>query len=199
MSRAHVAALVGAALAIATAATSATDAHAGGLYFSDRGVRPMGRAGAFVAGADDLGAIWYNPAGLADAGTTLLVDFAWLHFSSEYTRQLRIVDADNTVRTFESPTVTGTSPFIPFPTLAGSYNFGEHKEWTIAVGVVAPYTAIASYPITVDGQPSPSRYSLGSFDGSALVLLGGWFAYKPIEQLRIGLGSARSSACSSRA
>ena len=37
---------------------SAFSAHGGGLYFSDRGVRPMGRAGAFVAGADDLGSIW---------------------------------------------------------------------------------------------------------------------------------------------
>ena len=40
------------------------DADAGGFYFSDRGVRPMGRAGAFVAGADDLNATYYNPAGI---------------------------------------------------------------------------------------------------------------------------------------
>ena len=53
-----------------------------GLYFTDRGVRPMGRAGAFVAGADDLGAIWYNPAGIADAGTSILFDASWLQFSS---------------------------------------------------------------------------------------------------------------------
>ena len=63
----------------------AADARAAGLYFSDRGVRPMGRAGAFVAGADDLGAIWYNPAGLADAGTSVLVDFGYLHFTDSYT------------------------------------------------------------------------------------------------------------------
>ena len=190
MSRAHAAGLGAAVLisVLATAATSATDAHAGGLYFSDRGVRPMGRAGAFVAGADDLGAIWYNPAGLADAGTSLLADFSWLRFSSEFTRQLRIVDADNTVRYVSSPTVRGTSPVIPFPTLAASYNFGERKEWTIAGGSYAPYAAIATYPEQVNGQPSPARYALGSFDGSALILLGGWVAYKPIEQLRFGLG-----------
>src|SRR5580765_2469829 len=58
----------------------AATADAAGLYFSDRGVRPMGRAGAFVAGADDLGAIWYNPAGIADCGTSFLADFSWLHF-----------------------------------------------------------------------------------------------------------------------
>jgi long-chain fatty acid transport protein len=103
-----------------TIAASANDAHAAGFYFSDRGVRPMGRAGAYVAGADDLGALWYNPAGLADAGTTVMADFSWLRFSSEYTRELRIVDADDTVRYVKSPTVTGNSPVIPFPTIAGS-------------------------------------------------------------------------------
>ena len=163
-------------------------ARAGGLYFSDRGVRPMGRAGAFVAGADDLGAIWYNPAGLAHAKTSLLGDFSWLHFTSEFSRQIQVVDADNTVRNVSSPKVNGTSPIIPFPTLAASYNFGRDKEWTVAGGSYAPYAAIATYPDQVNGQPSPARYALGSFDGSALILLGGWIAYKPIEQLRFGLG-----------
>ena len=47
---------------------AAAPADAGGLYYADRGVRPLGRAGAFVAGADDPGAITYNPAGMFDAG-----------------------------------------------------------------------------------------------------------------------------------
>ncbi len=164
------------------------EARAGGLYFSDRGVRPMGRAGAFVAGADDLGAIWYNPAGLAEAKSSLLADFSMLRFSSHYTRALRIVDADNTVRYVTSPEVTGTSPFIPFPTLAASYNFGQKKEWTVAGAAFAPYPAIATYPATINGSPSPARYALGSFDGSALIFLGGFLAWKPIEELRFGLG-----------
>ena len=49
--------------ALAAAWLTAAPAHAGGLYYADRGVRPLGRAGAFVAGADDPGAITYNPAG----------------------------------------------------------------------------------------------------------------------------------------
>lgn len=182
--------LASAALVFAssTVLLAAHDARAAGLYFSDRGVRPMGRAGAFVAGADDLGAVWYNPAGLADAKTSLLADFSWLRFSSEYTRELRIVDADNTVRYITSPTVNGSSPIIPIPTLAGSYNWGKNKEWTFAAAALAPYAAIVTYPDTVDGKPSPARYALGSFDGSALMFVGGFIAYKPIEQLRIGLG-----------
>jgi long-chain fatty acid transport protein len=166
----------------------ARDAHAGGLYFSDRGVRPMGRAGAFVAGADDLGAVWYNPAGLADAKTGALVDFAFLRFSAEYTRQLRVVDADDTVRYLGSPTVRGSSPVIPFPTIAGSYELGDKKQYTLAGAIYAPYAAIATYPETVDGKPSPSRYALGSFDGSALVFTGAYLAWKPSEKLRLGIG-----------
>lgn len=179
---------IGAAAIFGSGVVGASDAHAGGLYFSDRGVRPMGRAGAYVAGADDLGALWYNPAGLADAKTSVLADFAILRFSSTYTRALRVVDADDTVRYVTSPEVNGSSPFVPFPTLAASYNFGRDKEWTVAGAAFAPYPAIATYPATVNGLPSPARYALGSFDGSALIFLGGFLAYKPIEQLRFGIG-----------
>jgi long-chain fatty acid transport protein len=177
-------------LAVLTSALVAArhDARAAGLYFSDRGVRPMGRAGAFVAGADDLGAIFYNPAGLADCGTSFLADFSWLRFSSEYTRQLRIVDADNTVRIVTSPKVTGSSPIIPIPTIAASLVLDKERKWTAAGGLLAPYVALANYPTMVEGQPSPSRYALGSFDGSALAVVGGWLAWKPVEQLRIGAG-----------
>ena len=174
--------------ALGALVVGAPPARAAGLYFSDRGVRPMGRAGAFVAGADDLGAIFYNPAGLTDAGTSVLVDFAWLRFNSEYTRQLRIVDADNTVRIVPSPTVTGTSPVIPLPTIAWSLNVDAEKRWTIAGGFLAPYVALANYPSSVAGQPSPSRYALGSFDGSLLGIIGGWVAWKPIDEIRIGAG-----------
>jgi long-chain fatty acid transport protein len=163
-------------------------ADAGGLYFSDRGVRPMGRGGAFVAGADDLGAVWYNPAGIADAGTSVLADFAYLRFDVEYTRELLIRDADNTMRTVKSPTVSGSSPVLPLPTIAAAYAFGARKEWTVAAGLLAPYVALASYAKTVDGQPSPARYTLGSFDGSLLALPGAWVSYKPIEELRFGAG-----------
>jgi long-chain fatty acid transport protein len=170
-------------------AVPSRDAHAGGLYFSDRGVRPMGRAGAFVAGADDLGAVWYNPAGIADAGTAFLFDAAWLRFSVDYQRELLILDADGTYRSVHSPNVHGSSPVIPLPTIVGSYAFGKNKEWTVAAGMLAPYVALASYPDTVAGQPSPARYTLGSFDGSLLALPGAWLSYKPVEQLRFGVGA----------
>jgi long-chain fatty acid transport protein len=167
----------------------ARDARAAGLFFTDRGVRPMGRGGAFVAGADDLGAVWYNPAGLADAGTSILADFSWLHFTSDFTRRTQIADAAGTERTYQFPTVSGTTPVLPIPTLGVSYNPEKIKEWTFAFGAYAPMTAVASYPLTLaDGTPSPSRYSLVSLNGSALVVTGLYAAYKPIEEVRLGLG-----------
>src|SRR6185503_6970688 len=77
-------------------ATSAS-AHAAGLYFADRGVRPAARGGAFIAGADDLGAIAYNPAGIYDAGSQFLLDASIVNFNADYTRtaQLRQVDPNN--------------------------------------------------------------------------------------------------------
>ena len=162
--------------------------HASGLFFSDRGVRPLGRGGAFVAGADDLGAVWYNPAGIADAGNALLADFSWLNYSADYTRQTRVFDSAGTARTFTYPTVEGTSPFLPLPTLAGSMAFGKSEEFVIAGSLLAPYTPLTTFPETIDGQPAPSRYSLRSLEGSALVEATLHASYKPIEQIRVGIG-----------
>ncbi|MCL2776855.1 MAG: outer membrane protein transport protein [Polyangiaceae bacterium] len=164
------------------------NARAAGLFTEDRGVRPLGRGGAFVAGADDLGAIWYNPAGLADAGTALFIDLSWLNYSSSFARQTQVTDASGAVHTYEYPAVKGTTPFLPIPTIAGSYNFGKEKQYTLAFGVLSPYSAIASFPQTINGQPAPQRYSLVSLDGSLLAIVGGYFAYKPVEQFRIGFG-----------
>lgn len=175
-------------LAALLAAGFERSASASGLYFAERGVRPLGRGGAFVAGADDLHSIWYNPAGLADAGSSFLLDLAWLNYDASFTRKSVVTDAGGTRATFDYPTVDGSTPILPIPTIGGTYNFGKEKEWTFAAAAFAPYTAITSWPDTVGGQPSPSRYSLISLDGSALLGIGAYLAYKPIEQLRFGLG-----------
>jgi long-chain fatty acid transport protein len=158
-------------------------AEAGGLFFSDRGVRPLGRGGAFVAGADDLGAIWYNPAGIADAGSSLLLDAAWLDFSSNYTRQTEVLGSGGGEYVYTFPQTQGTTPFLPIPTIAGSLAFGSRKQWTVALGAFAPYAAIVSYPAN-----APSRYSEVSLAGTTLVETGGWLAYKPVDWFRIGAG-----------
>lgn len=169
-------------------------AEAAGLYFTDRGVHPLGRGGAFVAGADDLGAIWYNPAGIVEAPSSVVLDAAWLHYTSDFARQTLTTSAGNTTYVSRSPSVSGTTPVVPIPTLAISHRWGEHDDYAVAFGVFAPYGAVTSYPDGVvdpaSGKlvPAPQRYSLLSLDGSALVVVGGYFAFKLTDEIRIGAG-----------
>ncbi len=173
-----------------SALTSGGTARAGGLYYSDRGVRPLGRAGAFVAGADDLGAIAYNPAGIYDAGGQFLFDASWVHFSSDYTRVASVPQVNpNTGQVVATPTetlspVSGSTPFLPIPTIVGS--FRPRKDLVLALGAWAPYAALTSYPSSVNGQPAPQRYSLITLDGSLLAFVGAGIAWAPIKELRLG-------------
>lgn len=170
----------------------ATEAHAAGLYFSERGVRPLGRGGAFVAGADDIHSFWYNPAGLYEAGSQILVDASWLNFTTDYTRRALLDQVDPNTGEVVSrheqtfPAVEGDSAVIPIPTIGGS--FQVHDRWVIGLAAAAPYSALTSYPETVDGKPSPSRYSLITLEGSALGVVGGWVAFKAHEMVHVGLG-----------
>src|SRR5580700_4663088 len=95
-----------AALAGAVVLARSASAQAAGLYFSDRGVRPLGRGGAFVAGADDLGAIWYNPAGIVDAPTSFLLDATWLHYTSNFARQAQTTSDTGTTFVQSFPSVS---------------------------------------------------------------------------------------------
>lgn len=171
----------------------ATEAHASGLFFSDRGVRPLGRGGAFVAGADDLGAIHYNPAGIADAPRQALADVGWLLFHSSYTRvaRRRQVDpnTDEVTQVWDQtyPEAEGSAPLIPIPTLALSYDF-TIPNTAFAIGAFAPYSAGGRYPERVGGEPNPGRYMLLNLDGSALIVTGLWGAYKFGKYVNVGAG-----------
>lgn len=179
---------------VLAALAQASTAHAGGLFFSDRGVRPLGRGGAFVAGADDLGAIWYNPAGLVDAQHQVLADMSFLLFHSRFTRVSRVrqLDPNTGEPTGQAwnqtyPTAEGTAPIIPIPTLAVSNNFGL-KDASFALGMWAPYAAGARYESKVAGQPNPGRYMLLNLDGSLLATPGVWGAYRIAPEIQVGAG-----------
>lgn len=165
------------------------EARAAGLYVSDRGVRPLGRAGAFVAGADDLGAIWYNPAGIVDTPTSVLLDGSWVHYTDTFARQALAMSAQGTTYVQSYPSVNGTTPFLPIPTLAGSFRWGPERQYAVALGIYAPDAALLTYPTLVgNNEAAPQRYSLISLGGSILAVIGGWFSYKPIEAVRVGVG-----------
>ncbi|MFO0629356.1 MAG: outer membrane protein transport protein [Polyangiales bacterium] len=165
-----------AALALAPSAASA-----GGFYMTDRGVRPLGRGGAFVAGADDQHAVWYNPAGLVSAGRGLLLDASLVNFNNTFTREARPAGGGSVV-TFRA--VEGEGAPLPIPTLVVTHDLGVRNAM-FAAGVFAPYAAIASYDRTRD---APQRYSLVSLDGSMLAVAGLWAAWRPHPTLAIGGG-----------
>jgi long-chain fatty acid transport protein len=178
------------ALALASTLSGvAAQAWAGGLFLPGRGVRPIGRGGAFTAGADDLGAIWYDPAGMAlavgiddtsdaDHATqrrdhALLVDDSLVGESVAYTR----VDSGGNTQ----PTVHNNAPPLPPPTLAYAQRVGD----TLAIGaaVLAPYGALADYPLT-----GPQRYSMVSLVGSLFLMPEIALAWHPVPHLYLGAG-----------
>lgn len=185
-------AALGGAIAVVCLLGLTSTAEAAGLYLTERGVRPLGRGGAFVAGADDLGSIAYNPAGLYDAGMQFLIDASYVRFSSEFTRKAIATQTDpNTGQPVSQMPVTydkvnGSAPFLPIPTLAGSYVVND--KLVVALGVWVPYAGIATYPDTVNGKPAPQRYSLLSLEGSALAVGGAYAAYALSPTLRVGAG-----------
>lgn len=74
-------------IAIAAALVPMHSASAGGLFVPDVGTQALGRAGAFVAKADDLSALHHNPAGFASVqGTMVYLGANLVDFSLRYTR-----------------------------------------------------------------------------------------------------------------
>ena len=159
----------------------AVSAQAGGMYLTDRGTRPLGRGFAFVAGADDPGALWYNPAGISFAGQQLFLDATLTAFDAEYQR----IDGGGNVL----PTVEDESQLIPIPGVGYTHPIGD---FTVGAGVFVPNIVPIGWPeeITVDGaqEPAPQRYSLIDLEGSgfAHIVLGG--AWRPTPELSVGAG-----------
>jgi long-chain fatty acid transport protein len=124
-------------------------AHAAGYYATDIGVRAFGRAGAFVARADDGTAAWYNPAGFADQdGTRLHLDAGFVRQSIFFQRTDELGNA-----TGFNPQGNSAAPrLIPF--LGISSNFGL-KNFTFALSGYGPNGRKLDYPAA-----GPGRYSL---------------------------------------
>jgi len=159
----------------------AREAQAGGLYLFDRGARPLSRGGAWIAGADDPGALWYNPAGLSASRNQVLGDAVLtLPFVS-----FQRLNGDG----FAANVDAKPTP-IPIPTLAFSHNFGTRK-FTFGAGIFAPNAMIINWPRSVPGPsgthlPAPTRYSLIGLQGSILSNIAVGFSYKLLKSLSIG-------------
>ncbi len=160
-------------------------AAAGGFYLLERGSGPLGRGGAVIAGVEDPHALWLNPAGLAYSGDQLLIDATLTLFETTYTR----IDGGGATL----PAVGAHHPYVPIPTVAGSFSIDELPNFTFGLGVFAPNAVLPEWPRSIDvggvEQPAPQRYSLLSLEGSLLSTVALAAAWRPIEELSIGLST----------
>jgi long-chain fatty acid transport protein len=164
-------------LAAGVLVLSSTLAHAGGLTLPILGVRATGRAGAFVAGADDPMALWYNPAGLVALGgknrKTFLLDLAGIEHPVTYSR---IDSGGNDVGTVENDPQN-----LPHPNLIGVW--GLDSQWVLGVGLMTPYASLDGYP-----EDGPQRYQLVSMHNTMLAYMDAALGWKVSDKLWVGFG-----------
>jgi long-chain fatty acid transport protein len=159
---------LGAALFASPAATAA------GFYQSDIGTRGMSRAGAFVAGVNDLSAQHYNPAALTRLRPQAYVNMSAVWQSVDFTR----IDYDDTGAEVERfDTVNNEAPPMPIPAFAASHNFGV-KNFHAAFGLFTPFAPRMEYP-----EDGAQRYTLKEsliiqwYAGPTLAYKVGWLSF----------------------
>lgn len=162
-------------LVFALVTAAAPRAWAGGMLYSPHGARPLGRGGAFVAGADDGNALYYNPAGLAEIPDwSLLLDGGIVLQTAEYTR----VDSGGNVQ----PKVKGSYDVLPLPQLVITWKPRRAKWLTLAAGIWAPYLGLNSYK-----DDGPQRYSHITLAGSLVVIAEVAFGFRPHKNVYLGV------------
>jgi long-chain fatty acid transport protein len=163
-------------LAAALVAAAASTAAAGGMTLHTRGVRATARGGAFVGGADDLGALWFNPAGLAAlaggaSSTSVLVDAAFVSQSATYHR----VDSGGN----DAGAVDNQAPGLPIPSVAAAFDVGD--DGVLAIGVYAPYAGLMKFD-----EDGPQRYSLVDLSGTLIATMAVGIGWRIGESVRLG-------------
>jgi len=153
--------MVGPMLLLALSLLS-VDAHAAGYYTSDVGVRAFSRGGAYVAGANDMLALWYNPAALTRLGDGVFTfDIAAVSQDTYFDRkdypgegpeQGNFGEGDY-ADLINGPVENG-APAYPIPHMGAAWNFGLENT-VFAVGFYPPYAPDVSYP-----SDGPQRYTL---------------------------------------
>ena len=155
-------------------------AQAAGMFLPSRGVHPLSRGGASIAGGDTLQTIWYNPANLVEMkGISVLVDVGVIVSSARFARQSRKSEEGGTIN-YEA--VDNEASPIPDPTLIGSYHWADHNL-TVAFGFYAPYASGLKFPDT-----GSQRYALVDMSGSIFLISNLAFAWSPHPNFRLGAG-----------
>ena len=174
----------------------AGSAMAAGLYTPDLGVKAMGRAGAFVATADDNSALYYNPAGLFQMDG-FQINGGLLGFSHSTCFQrfggdgryklseegyYQMDSQGNLVTEGGYSAVHNDVQLRPIPSFSISYGF-ENPDLTIALGLYAPLAPWVDYPVHGANRYRLSRMTMlqGNF-----ALGAGWRLPGKMDWLAIG-------------
>jgi len=126
--------LIGLALIIAISST----AFANGLSLNSVGARALGLGGAFVGVANDATAIYWNPAGLAGQGSSILVFGTDIMPMATYKMDLAGIDAKTNTKHYISP-----NAFF-------NYNMGK---FSVGLGVYVPAGLGAEWNSADFGSP----------------------------------------------
>jgi long-chain fatty acid transport protein len=127
----------------AAMAGSVGQAQASAYYFVDSGTRAIGRGGAFVAGADNQEAQYYNPAALSNVGRSMANLEVW--GIGQYVRFDRADEAGTTFEAVEnqSPPIIEPQGGVVIP-MGGVAPF--LKDTTLALGMWVPSSPYLAYP-----------------------------------------------------
>lgn len=169
------------ALACALATLTSVDVLASGYYLPGHGIRPLGRAGAFVvSGEQNLNSLWHNPANLAGMDELqLTIDAALVNLSFDFHRADRV--EDNGAVTSFSPVSNEAWP-TPIPQfLAGGKFILPNTSW--ALGLYAPYLPGQTFP-----ENGAQRYTLVDNANSLAGFLHFALAFEFNDHVRIGAG-----------
>lgn len=140
-------------------------AWAGGLALPTRGVRALSLAGAFVAGAEEANALWYNPSRLDQTSVAF---------------ELGAVDTSATFTPPDGTAVSNSATPLLNPTLGAIFRVND--TLSLALGAYAPYSGQLAFP-----EDGPQRYSLTANDHTTLLVLNVAAAVR-LGRLRLGAG-----------
>jgi len=125
----------------------APTAHASGFFAPDTGLRALGRGSAFVAGADDLSAMYFNP------GALTRLDRPQIMYTVAAVSQPVTFDRLDEGDVVFDPVENEASPFI-VPNFGFATKFGL-PDTTFAIGLFTPIAPKFDY-----ADDGPQRYAL---------------------------------------
>jgi long-chain fatty acid transport protein len=143
--------------------------YASGFFTPEVGARAIARGGAYIAGVEDLTAMYLNPGGLSRIkGTNMYLGTHWDVMHTYYRREPYL------------PAVRNRNPLDIIPFFATSSDFGL-EDWTFAFGAYGPNGVTQRYP-----DNGPQRYSVHEANSVQLYIMGG-VGWQPVRWLRLGL------------